>query len=159
MKCPICGNPDTRVIDSRESGTGEAIRRRRECEACHRRFTTYERAEDFNPRVIKKDGRREEFSRSKLMAGLSRACQKTRVSSLDLESFVDGLLARIQDMMASEVESSWIGGEVMDFLKEKDPVAYVRFASVYRRFTDIEAFEDEIRSLLNSTGHDSRGGK
>ncbi|HOA14149.1 MAG TPA: transcriptional regulator NrdR [Myxococcota bacterium] len=148
MKCPICGNPDSRVIDSREAGTGDAIRRRRECESCHRRFTTYERAEEFIPRVIKKDGRREEFSRFKLMAGLSRACQKTRVSSVELEAFIDGLLARIQDRMATEVESCWIGGEVMDFLREKDPVAYVRFASVYRRFTDIEAFEDEIRLLL-----------
>ena len=91
MKCPICGNPDTRVIDSREAGTGDAIRRRRECESCHRRFTTYERAEEFTPRVIKKDGSREEFSRSKLMAGLSRACQKTRVSSVELEGLYNSL--------------------------------------------------------------------
>jgi len=151
MKCPICGNPDSRVIDSRVAGNGDAIRRRRECESCHRRFTTYERAEEFIPRVIKKDGRREEFNRSKLMAGLSRACQKTRVSSVELEAFVDGLLGKIQDRMATEVESSWIGGEVMKFLREKDPVAYVRFASVYRSFTDITAFEDEIRSLLRSS--------
>ena len=151
MKCPICGNPDSRVIDSRVAGNGDAIRRRRECESCHRRFTTYERAEEFIPRVIKKDGRREEFSRSKLMAGLSRACQKTRVSSAEIEAFVDGLLAKIQDRMATEVESSWIGSEVMDFLREKDPVAYVRFASVYRSFTDITAFEKEIRSLVRAT--------
>jgi len=151
MKCPICGNPDSRVIDSRDAGNGDAIRRRRECEACHRRFTTYERAEEFIPRVIKKDGRREEFSRSKLMAGLSRACQKTRVSSAEIESFVDGLLGKIQDRMATEVESSWVGSEVMDFLREKDPVAYVRFASVYRSFTDITAFEKEIRSLVRAS--------
>ncbi|HNZ03208.1 MAG TPA: transcriptional regulator NrdR [Myxococcota bacterium] len=151
MKCPICGNPETRVIDSRVAGNGDAIRRRRECESCHRRFTTYERAEEFIPRVIKKDGRREEFSRSKLMAGLSRACQKTRVSSSEIEGFIDGLMAKIQDRMATEVESSWIGSEVMDFLREKDPVAYVRFASVYRSFTDITAFEKEIRSLVRAS--------
>ena len=156
MKCPICGNPDSRVVDSREAGNGDAIRRRRECENCHRRFTTYERAEEFIPRVIKKDGRREEFSRFKLLSGLNSACQKTRVSSAELEDFVDSLLAKIQDRMATEVDSSWIGGQVMDFLRERDPVAYVRFASVYRRFTDVTAFEEEIRSLLRVG---SRGGE
>jgi transcriptional repressor NrdR len=150
MKCPICGNPDSRVIDSRTAGNDNAIRRRRECEACKRRFTTYERAEEFTTRIIKKDGRREEFNRSKLLAGLSRACQKTQVSSADLEDFVDGLQAKIQDRMLAEVESAWIGGQVMDFLRERDPVAYVRFASVYRRFTDLTAFDEEIRLLLRS---------
>ena len=104
MKCPICGSPDSKVVDSRVSGDGGAIRRRRECEDCRRRFTTYERAEEFIPRVIKKDGRREEFKRSKVLEGLMRACEKRPVSIKYLEAFVDGLLAQIQDMMAHEVE-------------------------------------------------------
>lgn len=148
MKCPICASPESRVVDSRVSADGGSIRRRRECESCRRRFTTYERAEEFIPRVIKKDGRREEFKRSKILEGLMRACEKRPVSVEDLESFVDGLLGRIQDMMAQEVESGWIGEQVMAFLKTRDPVAYVRFASVYRSFTDLTAFEEEIRSLI-----------
>lgn len=148
MKCPICGSPESRVIDSRVSGDGGSIRRRRECESCRRRFTTYERAEEFIPRVIKKDGRREEFKRSKILEGLIRACEKRPVPIEDLEAFVDALLARIQDMMAQEVESGWVGEQVMAFLKARDPVAYVRFASVYRSFTDLTAFEEEIRSLI-----------
>jgi transcriptional repressor NrdR len=148
MKCPICASPESRVVDSRVSADGGSIRRRRECETCRRRFTTYERAEEFIPRVIKKDGRRQEFKRSKILEGLMRACEKRPVSVEDLESFVDGLLGRIQDMMAQEVESGWIGEQVMAFLKTRDPVAYVRFASVYRSFTDLTAFEEEIRSLI-----------
>ncbi|HOI09661.1 MAG TPA: transcriptional regulator NrdR [Myxococcota bacterium] len=148
MKCPICGSPESRVIDSRVSADGGAIRRRRECESCRRRFTTYERAEEFIPRVVKKDGRREEFKRSKILEGLLRACEKRPVPIEDLDAFVDGLLGRIQDMMAQEVESGWIGEQVMAFLKSRDPVAYVRFASVYRSFTDLTAFEEEIRSLI-----------
>lgn len=148
MKCPICGSPESRVIDSRVSADGGAIRRRRECESCRRRFTTYERAEEFIPRVVKKDGRREEFKRSKIREGLLRACEKRPVPIEDLDAFVDGLLGRIQDMMAQEVESGWIGEQVMAFLKSRDPVAYVRFASVYRSFTDLTAFEEEIRSLI-----------
>ncbi len=148
MKCPICGSPESRVVDSRVSADGGSIRRRRECESCHRRFTTYERAEEFIPRVVKKDGRREEFKRSKVLEGLMRACEKRPVPMEDLGAFVDGLLGRIQDMMAQEVESGWIGEQIMLFLKSRDPVAYVRFASVYRSFTDLTAFEEEIRSLI-----------
>ncbi len=149
MKCPICGHPDSRVVDSREVSDGGSIRRRRECENCRRRFTTYERPEEFVPRIIKKDGRREEFKRSKLLEGLTRACEKRPVSQKDLEAFVDQLLQRIQDQMLTEVESGWVGEQVMAFLRERDPVAYVRFASVYRQFTDITAFEEEIRALLS----------
>ncbi|HHW97690.1 MAG: transcriptional regulator NrdR [Myxococcota bacterium] len=160
MKCPICGSPDSKVVDSRVSGDGGAIRRRRECEDCRRRFTTYERAEEFIPRVIKKDGRREEFKRSKVLEGLMRACEKRPVSIKDLEAFVDGLLAQIQDMMAHEVESVWIGEQVMAFLKSRDPIAYVRFASVYRSFADLTAFEEEIRSLIPKTkSRKSKGAK
>ena len=149
MRCPICGRPETHVVDSRVGSDGGSIRRRRECEACKRRFTTYERAEEFIPLVIKKDGRREEFKRNKLLEGLIRACEKRAIPVEQLESFVDGLLVRIQDQMMHEVESRWVGEQVMLFLRERDPVAYVRFASVYRQFTDITAFEHEIRSLLS----------
>jgi len=149
MKCPFCTHPETRVVDSRVAGDGASIRRRRECEACHRRFTTYERREEFTPLVVKKDGRREEFRRQKVLEGLLRACEKRPVPVKDLEAFVDGLLCKIQDMMWREVESRWIGEQVMAFLRERDPVAYVRFASVYRQFTDLVAFEDEIHSLLD----------
>jgi transcriptional repressor NrdR len=127
---------------------GSSIRRRRECEGCRRRFTTYERAEEFSPRVIKKDGRREEFRRQKLLEGLMRACEKRPISIETLQEFIEGLLGRIQDAMTHEVESRWIGEQVMAFLRERDPIAYVRFASVYRQFTDLTAFEEEIRSLI-----------
>jgi transcriptional repressor NrdR len=156
MRCPFCGNPDSRVVDSRESGDGVAIRRRRSCESCHRRFTTYERPEEFVPRVIKKDGRRQEFRRQKLLEGLQRACEKRPVSQEDLDHFVDGLLLKIQDQMLTEVDSRWIGEQVMVFLRERDPVAYVRFASVYRRFTDVTAFEEEIRDMLRSGSRPAR---
>ena len=149
MRCPFCSHPDSRVVDSREAGEGDSIRRRRECEGCRRRFTTYERAEEFIPLVVKKDGRREAFKRTKALEGLIRACEKRPVPPRDLEDFVDSLLGRIQDMMTHEVESRWIGEQVMTFLKQRDPVAYVRFASVYRHFSDITAFEAEIRSLVD----------
>jgi transcriptional repressor NrdR len=149
MKCPYCTHPDSRVVDSRVAQDGLSIRRRRECEACQRRFTTYERREEFTPLVVKKDGRRQEFKRSKVLEGLVRATEKRPVPIKDLEEFVDGLLGRIQDMMAHEVESRWIGEQVMAFLRDRDPVAYVRFASVYRQFTDLVSFEAEIHSLLD----------
>ncbi len=148
MKCPFCGDLDSRVVDSRVSPDGASIRRRRECPECRRRFTTWERREEFVPVVVKKDGRREEFRRHKVLEGMLRACEKTSVPVQDLEAFVDSLLAGIQDRGIHEVESRWIGEQVMGFLRERDPVAYVRFASVYRKFTDITAFEEEIRALL-----------
>jgi transcriptional repressor NrdR len=156
VKCPFCSHPDSRVVDSRASADGASIRRRRECELCQRRFTTYEQREEFQPLVIKKDGRRQEFKRQKVLEGLIRACEKRPVPLSDLEEFVDRLLGRIQDQMMHEVESRWIGEQVVSFLRERDPVAYVRFASVYRQFTDITAFEAEIRSLVD---RQSRGRK
>jgi transcriptional repressor NrdR len=154
MKCPFCGTPESKVIDSRVSPDGSAIRRRRQCESCQKRFTTYERVEEFIPLVIKKDGRREEFRRSKVLEGMIRACEKTDIREEELERFVDGLMARIQDEMMREVESRWVGEQVMAFLKGRNPVAYVRFASVYRRFTDIDAFDEtikEIKHLMRSS--------
>jgi len=148
VKCPFCANPDSRVLDSRDAANGASIRRRRVCEACNRRFTTYERIEEFIPLVIKKDGRREEFRRNKVLEGLVRACEKRAIAMKDLEEFVDGLLGNIQDLMMREVESRWIGEQVMKFLRDRDPVAYVRFASVYRQFTDVTAFESEIKAML-----------
>lgn len=160
MKCPYCSHPETRVVDSRVSGDRATIRRRRECELCQRRFTTYEQREEFRPLVVKKDGRREEFKRQKVLEGLMRACAKRPIPLSDLEEFVDRLLGRIQDQMMHEVESRWIGEQVVAFLRERDPVAYVRFASVYRQFTDITAFEAEIRSLVkrHTGGRESRRG-
>lgn len=148
MKCPFCGDLDSRVVDSRVTPDGASVRRRRECPQCRRRFTTWERREEFVPVVVKKDGRREEFRRHKVLEGMIRACEKTAIPVQDLESFVDSLMARVQDLGTHEVESRWIGEQVMGFLRERDPVAYVRFASVYRNFTDITAFEEEIRALL-----------
>jgi transcriptional repressor NrdR len=158
MKCPFCTHPDTRVLDSRMASDGASIRRRRECESCRRRFTTYERREEYVPVVVKKDGRREDFRRQKVLEGLRRATEKRAVPVKDLEEFVDGLLGRIQDLMAHEVESRWIGEQVMTFLRDRDPVAYVRFASVYRQFHDIEAFQSEIRTLMGGPPR-SRGGR
>lgn len=162
MKCPFCGDPDSRVVDSRPGGDGSSIRRRRECEACKRRFTTYELPEEFNPVIVKKDGRREGFRRSKILEGLIRSCEKTSVPLKDMEEFVDSLLGRVQDKVTHEIESRWIGEQVMDFLRDRDPVAYVRFASVYRKFTDITAFQEEIKSLLGKrkrSRHTSKKGK
>ena len=159
MKCPFCGDPDSRVIDSRAGGDGGSIRRRRECESCKRRFTTYEHPEEFIPVVVKKNGQREEFRRTKVLEGLIRACEKTSIPLKDLEGFVDGLLGRIQDRVTREVETQWIGDQVMDFLRDKDPVAYVRFASVYRKFTDITAFQDEIKTLLGRRKRSRRSPK
>ena len=159
MRCPFCANPDSRVVDSRESTDGVSIRRRRACESCRRRFTTYERPEEFVPRVIKKDGRRQEFRRQKLLEGLQRACEKRPVSQEDLDRFVDSVLLKIQDQMLTEVDTRWIGEQVMGFLRERDPVAYVRFASVYRRFTDVTAFEEEIRDMLRAGGLPARASR
>lgn len=159
MKCPFCGDLDSRVVDSRVSPDGASIRRRRECPHCRRRFTTWERAEEFVPVVVKKDGRREEFRRHKVVEGMIRACEKTSIPVQDIEAFVDSLVARIQDRGTPEVESRWIGEEVMAFLRERDPVAYVRFASVYRKFGDITAFEEEIRALLGRKRRSRRSGQ
>lgn len=147
MKCPFCAASDDRVVDSRESRDGLTIRRRRECLACERRFTSYERIEDIAYMVIKHDGAREEFSRKKLLGGLLKACEKRPVSARDLEAVVDAAETLLQDTEEREISTDRIGSFVMERLKELDQVAYVRFASVYRRFEDVDAFMQELRTL------------
>lgn len=153
MKCPFCATLENKVIDSRLSAGGEVTRRRRECEACARRYTTYERVEQVLPLVIKKDDRREAFDRMKVLAGLRRAVEKRPVSSEDLERFVDTIERELVETGEKEVPSSAIGEKVMQHLRELDQVAYVRFASVYREFKDIHEFMEALSTLLKaSTG-------
>jgi transcriptional repressor NrdR len=150
VKCPFCGHPKDKVVDSRESGSGDSIRRRRECIECGRRFTSYERIEEIPYLVIKKDGRREAFDRSKLTAGLHRACEKRPVSAKSLAELVDEIEQMVQDSPDREIEARAIGERVMDRLRELDKVAYVRFASVYRQFEDVQEFMTELRDLLET---------
>jgi len=148
MKCPFCSYIDTRVVDSRLGKEGNNIRRRRECIECGRRFTTYERVEETLPLVIKKDGRRETFDRSKIVAGMQRACEKRPVSIATIEKAVDRLELSLQESAEREIDASRIGEAVMEALREIDQVAYVRFASVYRQFKDINEFMDELKGIL-----------
>ncbi|HXF59523.1 MAG TPA: transcriptional regulator NrdR [Candidatus Saccharimonadales bacterium] len=148
MKCPSCGHLEDKVIDSRSAKEGQAIRRRRECLACHRRFTTYETLETTPLLVIKKDGRREPFSREKILNGLLRACEKRPIPAERIHAIVDGLEAELMQKGQDEVQSSEIGERVMTELHQLDEVAYVRFASVYRHFKDLNQFLEELRSLL-----------
>ena len=148
MRCPFCGHVKDKVVDSRETGAGDAIRRRRECLSCGRRFTSYERVEEIPYFVVKKDGRREPFDRQKLMVGLHRACEKRPVPAKALAAIRDEIEQLVQDNPEREIPARAIGELVMDRLKELDKVAYVRFASVYRRFEDIDAFMDVVKSLL-----------
>lgn len=148
MKCPFCGFADTKVIDSRLGREGNNIRRRRECMECERRFTTYERIEETLPLVVKKDGRREAFDRTKIIAGIQRACEKRPVSIATIEKFVDRLELSLQESGEKEVEASRIGEAVMAELHQLDEVAYVRFASVYRQFKDINEFMSELKGIL-----------
>ncbi len=150
MKCPFCGHGRDKVVDSRESGAGDAIRRRRECLSCGRRFTSYERIEEIPYFVIKKDGRREAFDRNKLMTGLQRACEKRPVPAKALNGIVDRVEQMVQDSPDREAEARAIGEHVMTALRELDKVAYVRFASVYRQFEDVEEFMTELRDLLGT---------
>ena len=150
MKCPFCENSDTKVIDSRQTDDGHAIRRRRECENCKKRFTTYEKVEEMILMVIKKDGSREAFDRNKIYTGIVKACEKRPVPADKIEEVVDDIERGLNNMMEKEVESSFIGELIMEKLRELDEVAYVRFASVYRQFTDINTFVSEIEKLLTS---------
>ncbi len=152
MKCPFCDKLEDKVIDSRTAREGEVIRRRRECLGCKRRFTTYERIEENLPMVVKKDNRREPFDRAKILAGLKKACEKRPVSIGALGAATDRIEKRIQDRGETEVASRAVGEEVMRALQELDPVAYVRFASVYREFKDIDQFMDTIRALTHESG-------
>ncbi len=155
MKCPFCGTLDNRVIDSRLSQGGEVTRRRRECDACSRRYTTYERVEQVLPLVVKKDSRREPFDRIKILAGLRRACEKRPVSSEALEQLVDKIERELVETGEKELSSSLVGERIMDGLRDLDQVAYVRFASVYRSFKDIHEFMAELSDLLGERS--SRG--
>jgi len=148
MRCPFCEKLDNKVIDSRLSNDGESIRRRRECLECKRRFTTYERSEQALPLVIKKDGRRETFSRNKILSGLQKACEKRPVSVETLQEIVERITRKIQELGESEIPSQRIGQEVMEELYRLDQVAYVRFASVYRQFEDVTDFLDELKTLM-----------
>lgn len=154
MKCPFCNHTESKVIDSRLSGEGEIIRRRRECESCEKRFTTYERVEESLPMVVKKDGRRESFDRLKIIQGIKRACEKRPISIQTIEECVDEIEKDLQEKGDKEVPSSCIGEVVMQSLQKIDAVAYVRFASVYRSFKDVNEFLFELEGVLKKT----RGG-
>jgi transcriptional repressor NrdR len=148
MKCPFCTHDDTRVVDSRLGKEGNNIRRRRECIECERRFTTYERVEETLPLVIKKDGRREVFDRQKIISGIQRACEKRPVSIATIEKVVDQMEVKLQESGEKEIDASRIGEEIMEALQSLDEVAYVRFASVYRQFRDINEFMSELTDIL-----------
>ncbi len=150
MRCPYCENDGTKVIDSRHTEDGHAIRRRRECERCGKRFTTYEKIEEMVMMVVKKDGSRQAFDRNKIMNGIVKACEKRPVSVAQMEHIVDEIERGLNNMMEKEIKSSFIGELIMDRLKKLDEVAYVRFASVYRQFTDIQTFMKEIEKLAGS---------
>jgi transcriptional repressor NrdR len=163
MKCPFCKVDDDRVVDSRASSDGFAIRRRRECAACQRRYTTYERIEESPLRVVKKDDRREPFDRRKILAGLIKACEKRPVSLDVLERVTETIEGRVLETFEREVPSTYIGQLVMDELKKVDQVAYVRFASVYREFKTIQEFMDELKPMLEdrreAEAHEPRRGR
>ncbi len=148
MKCPFCSFSDSKVVDSRASKDGRAIRRRRECLSCQERFTTYERIEEFQPMVVKKDGRREPFSRKKVIDGILKACEKRPISADEVEEFVSSLEKEIQDRGEREVPSQFIGERVMAKLRQWDDVAYVRFASVYKQFKDLNEFKKQLEELI-----------
>ena len=152
MNCPFCGHLHDRVVDSRESKEGDAIRRRRQCLACERRFTTYERIDEVPYMVIKKDGRREKFDRQKVLAGLLKACEKRPISMSRLSELVNQVESKVIDSADREIPTTEIGEILMEGLRELDKIAYVRFASVYRDFQDEEAFFNELKTLMRQKG-------
>lgn len=147
MRCPRCSGLEDKVLQSRISQDGTSIRRRRECETCHYRYTTYEHIEEFIPVVVKKDGKREPFDPGKVVSGIRKACEKRPVSMEAIDTLKDTLIQDIQSKWDREVPSSYIGERIMEALNKLDPVAYVRFASVYREFADVNEFMDEIKGL------------
>lgn len=153
MRCPFCGNDDTKVLDSRQVEEGSAVRRRRECDSCNRRFTTYEKYDDLPLVLVKKDGRREEFSRSKLVAGMLKACEKRPVSTEQIENVAYDLEKSLRNKFEREVSSVEVGEMVMEKLFVLDEVAYIRFASVYRQFTDLQKFMEELHELIAKRGN------
>ena len=148
MKCPYCGYKESKVVDSRPADEGSSIRRRRECLACERRFTTYETMESLPMVVIKKDGSRQSFDRNKVLGSMLRACEKRTVSMAELERMTDEIEQNLQNSLEREITTDMVGEQVMDKLREVDEVAYVRFASVYREFKDVGTFMEEIGKLL-----------
>jgi transcriptional repressor NrdR len=150
MKCPFCGHLHDKVVDSRESKEGDAIRRRRQCLACQRRFTSYERIDEIPYMVVKKDGRRERFDRQKVLAGVLKACEKRPVSMIQLETIADKAETMVQDSSEREVSTTSVGEMIMNELKSLDKVAYVRFASVYLDFKDVQEFMSELKDLLKN---------
>ena len=152
MKCPFCAHLEDKVVDSRESKEGEVIRRRRECLGCGKRFTSYERIDQIPHLVVKKDGRRERFDREKVMQGLLRACQKRPVSVKTLETIVDRVESMVQESPDREVPTTEVGEFLMERLRELDKVAFVRFASVYRDFKDVDQFMATLKGLLETSG-------
>ncbi len=148
MTCPFCGHKEDRVIDSRESKEGDVIRRRRQCLGCERRFTTYERSDEIPYMVVKKDGRREKFDRQKVLNGLLKACEKRPVPMAKLAEVVDEVEAKLGDNADREISTTEVGEMLMERLKGLDKIAYVRFASVYRDFQDVEAFLNELKTLV-----------
>ncbi|RNC29110.1 MAG: Transcriptional repressor NrdR [Candidatus Dichloromethanomonas elyunquensis] len=148
MRCPFCQSDETKVLDSRQIEGGTAIRRRRECDVCSKRFTTYEKYEEFQLIVVKKDGRREPFSHQKLLAGLLKACEKRPVSTEQLEEIVSDIERQLRDVNEREVPSELIGEAVINKLFETDEIAYIRFASVYRQFKDIQKFMEELDQIV-----------
>lgn len=153
MKCPFCGTLNSRVIDSRSADDGNSIRRRRECTACGKRFTTYETVEKIPLIVIKNDGRRIAFDRNKLLTGIIRSCYKRDISTQKVIEFADNIEKDLRNMMVSEISSKKIGELIMDRLKYFDEVAYIRFASVYRKFTDVNNFAQEMEELRSTKEH------
>ncbi len=151
MKCPFCGYSQDKVVDSRESKEADSIRRRRECERCNKRFTTYERIDEVPYMVVKKDGRREKFDRQKVLTGLLHSCQKRPISTAKLQQLVDEAEAYVVDSPDRERTTTELGELIMGRLREMDTVAYIRFASVYRDFKDVREFESELRELLSSS--------
>jgi transcriptional repressor NrdR len=152
MRCPHCGHLEDKVVDSREAAEGQSTRRRRECLGCNRRFTTYERIEEILPAVVKKDGRREPWDRKKIVEGLTRACQKRPVSAAQVEALVAAVERHVQELAEKEVQSRVVGEAVMSRLRDLDPVAFVRFASVYRAFEDVGDFMSELAGLAGKKG-------
>jgi len=150
MKCPFCGHLQDKVVDSRESKEGDAIRRRRQCLECQRRFTSYERIDEIPYMVVKKDGRRERFDRQKVLAGVLKACEKRPVSMIQLETIADNAETMVQESSEREATTRSIGEMIMNELKNLDKVAYVRFASVYLDFKDVQEFMTELKDLLTS---------
>lgn len=149
MKCPFCNFYETKVIDSRPTDEGQAIRRRRECVKCQKRFTTYEKIEEIPLIVVKKDGNRQPYNRNKLLNGIIKACEKRPVPMSTIEQIVDDIEKTLYNSMKKEVTSNYIGEMVMNKLKDVDEVSYVRYASVYRQFKDISTFMDELKKLLD----------